>query len=76
MMRVSTTGVISGTYLIENQAGLEESSKMAAAWIKESLASLFPNLLQATQPVTRERFRIDNPPPKSKAPQSETVGLK
>lgn len=36
-------GVTASISIFEDQAGLEESNRMAADWVKENLASLLPN---------------------------------
>jgi len=36
-------GVTASITVFEDQAGLEESNRMAADWVKENLASLLPN---------------------------------
>ena len=41
-------GVIATISVFEDQAGAEESTKMAASWVKENVASLLPNPPQVT----------------------------
>ncbi len=41
-------GVVATISVFESQAGAEESTKMAASWVKENLAALLPNPPQIT----------------------------
>ena len=41
-------GVIASTSVFQDQAGSEESTKRAADWVRENLASLIPNPPQVT----------------------------
>ncbi|MDH3669564.1 MAG: hypothetical protein OES46_00160 [Gammaproteobacteria bacterium] len=36
-------GIVASVSIFQDQAGADESTAMAAAWVKESLASLLPN---------------------------------
>lgn len=41
-------GVVASISVFEDQAGAEESNRMAADWVKEHLASLLPNPPEVT----------------------------
>lgn len=41
-------GVVASISVFEDQAGAEESNRMAADWVKENLASLLPNPPEVT----------------------------
>lgn len=41
-------GVVASVSIFADKAGAEESNRMAAAWVKENLASLLPNPPQIT----------------------------